>query len=260
MRAILKYNFFDVLRSRWTYFYILFFMLSSGGLLYFSGDLNTAMVSLMNIVIMIIPLVSTVFGITYYYNSRDFVELLLAQPVKRSHVFTGQYVGLCASLVLSFITGLAIPFLYYGLFYSQEIWNFVILIITGTVLTCIFTAVAFFIAAWYEDRMKGFGLAILAWLFFTVLYDGLLLLVLLAFEDYPLETPSMLMTLLNPVDLSRILMLLKLDISALMGYTGAVFNQFFGTTLGMVISLIALLLWIIIPAGGFISVSNRKDF
>ncbi len=34
---------------------------------------------------------------------------------------------------------------------------------------------------------------------------------------------------LNPIDLSRILILLQLDVSAMMGYTGAVFKDFFGT-------------------------------
>jgi hypothetical protein len=37
---------------------------------------------------------------------------------------------------------------------------------------------------------------------------------------------------LNPIDLGRILFLMKFDIAALMGYTGAVFQRFFGSGLG----------------------------
>lgn len=33
---------------------------------------------------------------------------------------------------------------------------------------------------------------------------------------------------LNPIDLGRILVLLKMDVAALLGYTGAVFRQFLG--------------------------------
>lgn len=257
---ILTYNFFDVLRSRWTLFYVSFFLLSAFGLIYFSSNLNSAMVSLMNIVIAIIPLIATIFGIMYYYNSREFAELLLTQPVKRSNVFMGQYLGLSLALALSFTVGLLIPFIYYGVQYSGEVWNFLILIITGIALTFIFTAIAFFIAVLNDDKIKGFGLAILVWLFFAVIYDGLLLVVLVLFQDYPLENPVIAMSLFNPVDLSRVLVLLKLDISALMGYTGAVFNKFFGTQLGMTISFGALLIWIIFPVTGFIFKSNRKDF
>ncbi len=52
------------------------------------------------------------------------------------------------------------------------------------------------------------------------------------------------MALLNPIDLGRILLLLQIDISALMGYTGAVFEQFFGSVVGLLLSGGALLLWI----------------
>jgi Cu-processing system permease protein len=54
--------------------------------------------------------------------------------------------------------------------------------------------------------------------------------------------------MLNPMDLARILILMEFDISALLGYTGAVFNQFFGTSLGMLASFGMLSLWLVIPA------------
>ena len=37
----------------------------------------------------------------------------------------------------------------------------------------IFTAVAFNIALSNENKIKGFGYAVLAWLFLAVIYDGL---------------------------------------------------------------------------------------
>jgi Cu-processing system permease protein len=55
------------------------------------------------------------------------------------------------------------------------------------------------------------------------------------------------LSIINPIDLGRILFLMKFNISALMGYTGAVFQQFFGSFLGILISLFCLLAWIIIP-------------
>jgi Cu-processing system permease protein len=63
----------------------------------------------------------------------------------------------------------------------------------------------------------------------------------------------------NPIDLSRILVLLKMDVSALMGYTGAVFKDFFGTTAGFIIALMVLILWIAVPAWLSTRKFNRKD-
>ena len=111
-----------------------------------------------------------------------------------------------------------------------------------------------------ENKIKGFGLALLTWLFFAVIYDGLFLLILIWFREYPLETASIGLAMFNPIDLSRILILLKLDISALMGYTGAVFQKFLGSGAGMMLSLGALLLWIILPTLGIRRVALRKDF
>jgi Cu-processing system permease protein len=64
----------------------------------------------------------------------------------------------------------------------------------------------------------------------------------------------------NPIDLSRILILLKLDISALLGYTGAVFQKFFGTGFGLVLSISVLSLWVILPLLNIYRKSRKKDF
>jgi Cu-processing system permease protein len=52
---------------------------------------------------------------------------------------------------------------------------------------------------------------------------------------------------LNPIDLARIFIILQLDVSALLGYTGAIFKAFFGTGAGTVIGFMLLCLWAIIP-------------
>ena len=66
-------------------------------------------------------------------------------------------------------------------------------------------------------------------------------------------------TALNPIGLSRILVLLKMDVSAMMGYTGAVFKDFFGTATGIITSLLVLSLWILLPAWLSVRKFNNKD-
>ena len=111
-----------------------------------------------------------------------------------------------------------------------------------------------------EDKIKGIGFAILAWLFTAVIYDGLFLVSLVIFDEYPLEYFALGASVFNPIDLSRILIILKLDISALLGYTGAVLQNFFGTSVGMLITSIMLMLWMFIPLKMIVSKSKKKDF
>ncbi len=94
----------------------------------------------------------------------------------------------------------------------------------------------------------------------AVIYDGLFLMSLIIYESYPLDKYSLTATMLNPIDLSRILILLKLDISALLGYTGAVFQKFFGTHVGVVLSIFTLSIWVMLPTYNVYRKSLKKDF
>jgi Cu-processing system permease protein len=260
MLKILKYSFYDLVRSRWSYVYFLFYLLLGVVLLFLNNDLSKAVITLMNVIIILVPLIGTIFGVMYYYNSREFTELLLAQPIKRSSIFLGQYFGVATSLAMSLVIGLGLPFVFYGVFNSSAIWDFSLLLVTGAFLTFIFTALAFVIALSNENRIKGFGYAILLWLFMAVIYDGIFLMSLLYFEEYPLDKFSLLATMLNPIDLSRVMILLKLDISALLGYTGAVFQKFFGTSFGLILSSGLLVLWVLVPTFFIWRIAKRKDF
>ena len=260
MLKILKYSFFDLIRSRWSIIYFFFYFISGMVLLYLSSDVSKAVVSLMNITFILTPLIGTIFGVMNFYNSREFIELLLAQPIPRRNIFLGMFLGVSISLSLSLFLGMGLPFVIYGVFISGQVLSVVFLMITGIFLTFIFTGIAFYIALVNENRLKGFGLAILIWLFMAFIYDGIFLLLLIFLQEYPIEKFAIILSLFNPIDLSRILIMLKLDISALMGYTGAVFNKFFGNYSGMLISISALMTWSVIPIVLILKKSSKKDF
>jgi len=257
---IIKYSIFDLLRSSWSYVYLLFYLALGFVLLFLNNDVSKAVITLMNVIVVLTPLIGTIFGVMYFYNSREFTELLLSQPIKRRTIFLGQYLGVSLSLSLSLVIGLGVPFLLYGLFQSASIFNFLSLLLVGTFLNFIFVALSFNIALSNENRIKGFGYAILMWLFFAIVYDGIFLISLVLWQEYPLDSFALIASMSNPIDLSRILILLKLDISALMGYTGAVFRNFFGTGFGMGISILILCAWVVVPVAGMVWKSGRKDF
>ena len=260
MFKILKYSIFDLLRSRWSYVYFFFYLVLGFLLLFLNNDLDKGVITMMQIIVNLTPLIGTIFGVMYYYNSKEFTELLLAQPIKRKNIFMGQYLGISLSLSLSLVLGLGIPFVAYGLFRSAAVFNFGLLLVVGAFLNFIFVALAYNIALSNENKIKGFGYAILMWLLFSVVYDGIFMILLFSFSEYPLGKFALITTMFNPIDLSRIWVLLKLDASALMGYTGAVFKQFFGTNLGFFTSLGVLCLWVALPVWRITQKLKRKDF
>lgn len=257
---IMKYELSDVLRSRWLIAYTLFFLVVTDALLRFSDGGPKALLGLMNVVLIIIPLVNVVFGTMYLHAAREFTELLLAQPVGRRQLFAGLYLGLTMPLSLGFLAGVGMPFLAEGAADATTRGTLLVLLLTGTALTFIFTALAFVIALRFDDRVKGLGVAIGVWLGCAVLYDGVVLLLATVFADHSLERPMLALMLANPVDLARVLLLLQLDISALMGYTGAVFKHFFGSAGGMAGAAGALLLWAAAPIAVGVRSFSRKDF
>jgi len=250
----MSYEFRAVLRSRWILGYALFFFAMSEGLLRFGGDASKALVSLLNVVMLIIPLMSVVFGTITIYNSRDMTELLLSQPVERRTLFSSMYLGLVLPLAAAFALGVSVPFVARLLVFDAgdaAKTGFagvgITLLGTGVLLTCIMVGLAFMIATRFDDKAFGLGAALLVWLVMAVLYDALLMLCIWIFRDYPLEMPVLALSMLNPIDLGRVLIMLKFDVAALMGYTGAVFERFFGTAFGSMLALVSLLVWVIVP-------------
>jgi len=256
---VLKHEIINLRRNRWVVGYALLLLLLTDAVLRFGGGGSRAVISLLNVVLIFVPLVSLIFGMMYLYAAREFIELLLAQPIRRGALFLGLYSGLALPLGLGFLLGVGLPFAWGGGDAAAG-GPLTILLLTGVLLTLSFTALAFLISLLCEDRAKGLGLAILLWLTATALYDAFLVLVVTAFADYRLERPLIGLTLLNPIDLGRVLLLLRLDTAALMGYTGAIFERFFGTAAGLALAGGALVGWTLVPFGLAFARFRVKDF
>lgn len=257
---ITRYQLRDVLRSNWLLAYGLFFLLATDALFRFGGDGERVVASLMNVVLAIVPLVAMVLGAMYLYGAREYTELLLSQPIRRGALFTGLYAGLAIPLNLALVVGVGVPFALHAGLGGGGAAALATLLLTGALLTAVFVALAFVIALRTEDRTRGLGAVLLVWLLLAVVYNGLVLFAIQVFAAYPLQHAVIAMTLLNPIDIGRVLLLLNLEISALMGFTGAVFERFFGGATGRAITLAALLVWLAVPFVLGRRVFVRKDF
>ena len=256
---VLKAGLRDLSRNRWIVAYAAGFFIIAQALFWFGGTGPQVVLSMLNVVLIVVPLVALVFGTIHVYASREFVELLLAQPVPRGQLFTGLYLGLALPLAGAFAVGAGVPFaLHAGS--GAGLPALAALSVAGIGLSLAFAAIATCIALRTDDRLKGVGLALGAWLACTVLYDGLVLAAAAAFGDWPLEKPLLALMLANPVDIARVLVLTQLDVSALMGYTGALFERTFGTAAGTAIAGAALASWCAIPFAFAARRFRRRDF
>jgi len=254
MIKIVKYALLDILRNRFVVLYTFFLFMVTSSMFTLDGDPNKAILSLLNIVLMVVPLVSIIFTTIYFFNSYEFIELLLSQPIDRRSIFLSEYAAISIALCLSYIMGVGIPILLFGA------GAYVIdMLSSGLLLTLVFVSLAFAASISTRDKAKGIGVALLFWFYFSLIYDGFLLYIIYAFSDYPLEKVTLALVSLNPVDLARIIILLKLDISALMGYTGAFYKQFFGSELGIAYSFLLLLIWAFVPLAISLRVFLKRD-
>lgn len=254
MTGLLKYIVYDIIRNKIILAYTAFLLLVSLLLFNLEENPGKAILSLMNIQLITIPLISMIFSTIHYYNSYEFIEMLLSQPVSRSRILLSEYLGTSLALVFALILGMGIP----TLCYLPGVTGFT-LIITGIGLTLACISLAYWAAVRSRDKARGIGIVLLLWFYFALVYDGIVLMILFTFSDYPLEKITLILTGLNPIDLARISIMLKMDVSALMGYTGALYRDFFGSVNGVLYTGGIMLLWIVIPLVFALKGFKKKD-
>ncbi len=256
---IARYGMRDLMRSRWLLGYAGFFAIATWCLLRFSDNDSKALLSLVNVVLLVVPLANLVFGAMYLYGAREFVELLLAQPVRRRELFAGLYLGLTVPVATASVLGIGVPLLLQATS-LETLRTAAVLGAMCVALSAVFTGLATVIAYSIDDRVRGLATALGVWLMLGVVYDGLVLMAAVQLADYPIERPMLALMIANPIDLARLVMLLRFDVAALLGYTGAVFERFFAGTTGLVVAGCAISLWAALPALAGGRLFRRKDF
>src|SRR5678815_766395 len=109
MIKIIRYVMADILRSRIIIVYTLFLLAISLSIFNLEDNAAKGLLSMLNIVLIIVPLVSLIFSTIYMYNSAEFIELLLSQPIRRGQLLFSIYAGVCFSLLVAFGIGAALP-------------------------------------------------------------------------------------------------------------------------------------------------------
>lgn len=251
---IAKSVFIDNIRNRIVIVYFILLVLMTWTAVLVEDSQSKAALTILNLLLLVVPLMSLLYTTIYLYNSREYIVLLLTQPLRRSQIWNSLYAGVVGSLLLAFLLGAALPIFLYTDFSAA-----LPIVLMGLVMTAIFASLAFLIVAYVEDKTRGIGMAILIWIVLTLIFDAVCLYVMFLLSSWPIEKPMMWVLMCNPQDLVRFIVILNMDASAMMGYSGAAFKEFLGEGLGMSVAALLLLAWIVVPYVLSLRKFKKKD-
>lgn len=258
------------LESRWLFGFAALFALFVLGLSYFglsqSGEVGftgfaRVTLSLLNLVLFVVPLVGLVLGVMSVTASAESLSLLLAQPVSRTDVLLGKFLGLSAAIAVAQALGLGGGGLVVALNAGfDQLGGFAALCAMSLALGVVSVSVALGIAALWPDKLRAMGAALGVWLLLVVAYDLGVVGLTSMLRGVELQRVLLPALLLNPVDLARVLVTLAVGQGALFGPTAAVLMRTMGSAGGVALAIAALVLQAVVPLIVAAAAFRRRDW
>lgn len=238
-----KYEARNLLRSHFIWLSCLLITALGVVFIRLTGDFTKATLALFSILSVTVPLLSLLYSCIYWYYSDRYTQLILAMPIKRRDFFWARWLALVLVLSGCVCIGFCLSFAFYsGL--SKELFLTCLYL---TFLVLVFTSIGLLVANLVSDRMKGLGLALGVWAYFTMVHDGLLLLLLIALKNYPMDLASAILAAINPIGLARLITLLNFDAALLLSQTGALMRQLITSWHAYAVAAIIALCWLVTP-------------
>jgi Cu-processing system permease protein len=248
------------LRSRWTQtFAVVFTVLAlavagsgyilSGG--YGVQDFSRATVSLVQLVLLLVPLTALLLGVMAVLPDDGAAELLYSQPAPRAAILLGTMAGVFEALVAAQMVGFGAAGL---VIYSQAggdgVTSFVALAGMAASLTATFLAIAALIGAGSsgQRRTRALALAIIVWFVAVVLFDVTAIGAASLLRSGHASRLLIVAALVNPVDALRTGTLLAIEGTAAFGSSSLALLRFTGGPFGAAALIAAsTLTWIVVP-------------
>ncbi|HEY3381582.1 MAG TPA: ABC transporter permease subunit [Vicinamibacterales bacterium] len=248
-------------RSRWTQtFAVVFAALSLGvalsGYILSGGsgvqEFARTAVSLVQLVLLLVPLTAIVIGVLALAPDRGAAELLFSQPVARWKILLGKLLGLFEALIGAQALGFgASGLVIFSRAGSDGVTSFVALIGGAAVLTAVFLGIAALIAAGSTGRRtRALAVALVVWFVAVVLFDLAALGVASLLRSGHASRLLITAVLINPVDAVRTGTLLAIEGTAAFGAASLALLRFTGGATGAAVVLsCSLVLWTVVPIG-----------
>jgi Cu-processing system permease protein len=247
------------LRSRWlqlfgALFALLALLVAGAGYALSGGygiqDFARTSASLVQLVLLLVPLTALTFGAMALTPDRGNAELLFAQPVSRARILVGKYVGLVGALTAAEAIGFGLAGLVLHNQTGREgLGAFMIVVASALVLTCVFVSIAAVLAqAGGGRRSRVLALALIVWFVAVVLYDIAVLGAASYLRSGGASRLLITAVLVNPVDAARTMALLGIEGTAAFGAASLALLRFTGgASMAAALTAGAVGLWGVMP-------------
>jgi Cu-processing system permease protein len=234
-------------------------MVTSG----YSGfqDFARTSTSLINLSGFIIPLFALLLGVFSFISNKEYLELLVAQPVSRYQVIIGKFVGLVLTLLSATILGFTLPGILVAFVIGTEgALGYGLVILFSLFLGIIFTGMAILIVQISNRQQIALGISIGVWIFFEVIYGLLILGSTLYLVPSVLKMTLIFGLMGNPIDIFRVLSLIAVGGLEFFGPAGATLLKMTGSEgMAMFYGFIGLLVWLFIPVLVSLKIFSRQN-
>jgi Cu-processing system permease protein len=260
------------LRSRWTQIFaavfgVLAFAVAGAGYVLSGGhgvqDFSRTAVSLVQLVLLLVPLTALVIGVLSLAPERGAAELMFSQPVSRATILLGKLLGLFEALGAAQAVGFgAAGAVVYSQSGADGLGGFLLLVLASLVTTGVFLGLAALLSAGSvgRKRTRALALALVVWFVAVVFLD---LLALGAASLLPSGTASrvlMVSAIVNPLAAVRTGTLLAIEGTGAFGAASLALFRFTGGPRGAGVVLgVSLLFWLTAPAALALKRLGRAD-
>jgi Cu-processing system permease protein len=247
-------------RSRWTQIFALVFAglslaVAGSGYILSGGsgvqDFARTAASLVQLVLLLVPLTALVIGVLALAVERGAAELLYSQPVSRRAILWGKLLGLFEALVAAEAMGFgAAGVVIFAQSGGDGLAGFALLLLGAVVLTAVFLALAALIGVGSVGRQRGRALAIalVVWFVSVLLFDLAALGLASLLRSGTASRVLITSVIVNPVDAVRIGALLGIEGTAAFGAASLALLRFTNGIAGAVVLLsLSLTAWIVVP-------------
>lgn len=257
--TIARKELLDALRNRWFLLYTLIFIGLALALSTLArpdvaftelAEYNRTVASLVNLVLLFVPLIGLMFGATSLAGEREVgvLNYLLAQPVSRAEILIGKYSGIAGALLTTLGLGFGSAGLILGLRGSTEsATGYFVTVLMACLLALGMLSIGFLISAMTRKTATALGGALFIWLLLVFVGDlGLIGAAIVT--EMPIETTTLL-AMLNPLQLFKMGAIFSVHASLeVLGPAGQYATTTFGESF-MPLIWAGLLLWVIVPLG-----------
>lgn len=254
-----RYELVLAVRSRWLQLFAVVFAglalaVAGAGYILSGGhgmqDFSRTAVSLVQIVLLLVPLASLVFGGLALTPERGAAELLYSQPVHRGAILLGRMLGVWLALAAAELIGFGLA----GLVMQSQagpdgLWRYGALVATAVAITGVFLAIAALLASVNSGRRtRVLAVALVVWFVTVVMFDVAVLGIASMLRSGSASRLLISATLINPVDAARTGALLAIEGTAAFGAASLALLRFTGG-IGMAAVYVGLSLaaWLVAP-------------